>query len=233
MSSSLSEHHQRSLAHCPAQPILVVYISSPCPFSSLFPSHQSRLSPDHIKLNKPRVENTPKMLRRFQGKPVPTSRIGDREQDVGLPHSAHGQSEKQEHNMHMPVFNHNGHKVTKGIHPDGESGRGGVHPWHFLRICARSSCSLSRVVNILWPFVPAAIAIHFARPDLHLWIFVLNYIAMVPTANLVGFAGQELARKLPKVLGEPTELRFTERAAPRPFLSKFATCQMMCADRSR
>ncbi|KAK4694381.1 Ca2+:H+ antiporter, partial [Lecanoromycetidae sp. Uapishka_2] len=56
-------------------------------------------------------------------------------------------------------------------------------------------------VNVLWPFVPAAIAIHFARPDLHVWDFVLNYIAMVPTANLVGFAGQELARKLPKVIG--------------------------------
>ena len=172
------------------------------------------------------------MLRRFQGEP-PNSRISDREQAAGLPSSAHGQNEKQEHHVHMPVFNHNGHKVTKGIHPDGESGRGGVHPWHFLRICARSSSSLSRVVNILWPFVPAAIAIHFARPDLHLWIFVLNYIAMVPTANLVGFAGQELARKLPKVLGEPTELRFTKRAALRPFLSKFATCQMMCADRTR
>ena len=57
------------------------------------------------------------------------------------------------------------------------------------------------VVNALWPFVPAAIAIHFARPDLHVYIFALNYIAMVPTANLIGFAGQELARKLPKVFG--------------------------------
>lgn len=62
---------------------------------------------------------------------------------------------------------------------------------------------MSMVVNILWPFVPAAIALHFARPDLHLWKFTLNYIAMVPTANLIGFAGQELARKLPKVLGKP------------------------------
>ena len=173
------------------------------------------------------------MLRRFQGEPVTTPRIRDREQAAGLPHSAHGQNEKQEHHMHMPVLNHNGHKVTKGIHPDGESGRGGVHPWHFLRICFRSSSYLSRVVNILWPFVPAAIAIHFARPDLHLWIFVLNYIAMVPTANLVGFAGQELARKLPKVLGEPTEIRVNGRAAPRPSLSKLATYQMVCADRIR
>jgi Ca2+:H+ antiporter len=55
------------------------------------------------------------------------------------------------------------------------------------------------IVNILWPFVPAAVAIHFARPDLHVWVFALNYIAMVPSANLLGFAGGELAKKLPKV----------------------------------
>lgn len=42
---------------------------------------------------------------------------------------------------------------------------------------------------------------HFAAPDQHLWIFILSYIAMVPAANLIGFAGQELARKLPKVFG--------------------------------
>ena len=56
-------------------------------------------------------------------------------------------------------------------------------------------------VNVLWPFVLPAIVLHFARPDQKLWIFILNYIAMVPTANLIGFAGQELARKLPKVFG--------------------------------
>jgi Ca2+:H+ antiporter len=49
--------------------------------------------------------------------------------------------------------------------------------------------------------VPAAIALRYARKDLHLIIFILNYIAMVPCANLIGFAGQELARKLPKVFG--------------------------------
>jgi Ca2+:H+ antiporter len=32
-------------------------------------------------------------------------------------------------------------------------------------------------------------------------VFILNYIAMIPCANLVGFAGQELARKLPRVVG--------------------------------
>ena len=135
------------------------------------------------------------------------------ERDVGVSNSTDNPPEKSaqnppehHHHLHVPVFNHNGHKVTKGIHPDGESGRAWIHPWHFVRICARSSCDLSLAVNVLWPFVPAAIAIHFARPNddstaLHLWRFSLNYIAMVPTANLIGFAGQELARKLPKVIG--------------------------------
>lgn len=154
------------------------------------------------------------MLNRFRGKLEGNTQKGVREEAVGLPESSHEQHEKPPHHMHMPGFNHNGHKVTKGIHPDGESGRGGVHPWHFLRICFRSSSRLSMVVNVLWPFVPAAIAIHFARPDLHLWIFVLNYVAMVPTANLVGFAGQELARKLPKVLGEPTNVLCDRIVAP-------------------
>ncbi|KAJ5117064.1 hypothetical protein N7526_011173 [Penicillium atrosanguineum] len=83
----------------------------------------------------------------------------------------------------------------------GESGRKGFHPAHFLRVCSRSVCTASMIVNILWPFVPAAIVMHFARPDLHVWVFALNYIAMVPSANLLGFAGGELSKKLPKVLG--------------------------------
>lgn len=104
-------------------------------------------------------------------------------------------------NAHLPRYNHNGHKVTRGIHPDGESGRKGIYPFHFLRICFRSTSTASKVVNVLWPFVPAAIALHFARADLHLWVFAITYIAMIPAANLVGFAGQELARKLPRVIG--------------------------------
>lgn len=42
-------------------------------------------------------------------------------------------------------------------------------------------------------------------PDSHLLIFILAYIAMIPPANLLGFAGQELARKMPHVLGILTE----------------------------
>ena len=143
----------------------------------------------------------------------PSDRI--HEHDVGFSNSTNMQQEKPAHHMHMPGYNHNGHKVTKGIKPDGESGRAWIHPWHFLRICFKSTSHLSRVVNVLWPFVPAAIAIRYARPEESLWIFVLNYIAMIPTANLIGFAGQELARKLPKVIGKPDSSLVSR--IPRPF----------------
>jgi Ca2+:H+ antiporter len=39
---------------------------------------------------------------------------------------------------------------------------------------------------------------HFARPKWHLAIFITSYIAMLPAANLLGFAGQELSRKMPQ-----------------------------------
>lgn len=63
------------------------------------------------------------------------------------------------HHMHLPRFNHNGHEVTPGIQPDGESGRKGIHPIKFLRICFRSSSKVSMLVNVLWPIVPIAIAL--------------------------------------------------------------------------
>ncbi|CAG8960251.1 hypothetical protein HYFRA_00012771 [Hymenoscyphus fraxineus] len=124
------------------------------------------------------------------------------------PAKAHTTSEKHHshilpthHRRERPTHNHNGHKITRGIKPEGESGRRGIHPWHFFRICFRSSCNASRLVNILWPVVPAAIAVRFVNHDKHLLIFILNYVAMLPCANMIGFAGQELARKLPKVFG--------------------------------
>ncbi|GAM91503.1 hypothetical protein ANO11243_095540 [Dothideomycetidae sp. 11243] len=87
------------------------------------------------------------------------------------------------------------------IRAEGESGRTGIHPFHFARIVCKSSCAASKWVNYLLPFIPAAIVVHFALPQHHRWVFALSYIAMVPSANLLGFAGQELARKLPKVFG--------------------------------
>jgi len=59
----------------------------------------------------------------------------------------------------LPQYNHNGHAVTKGIHPEGESGRSGFHPIKFLTICGRSSSTPSMLCNCLWPIVPVAIAL--------------------------------------------------------------------------
>ena len=126
-------------------------------------------------------------------------------QDIELSNSPPQTNSTTNNEKHLPVYNHIGHKVARGIKPEGESGRSGIHPWHFLRICFKSTSTLSLIVNFLWPFVPVAITMHFARRDLHVVVFTLNYIAMVPTANLVGFAGQELARKIPKVTGANPE----------------------------
>lgn len=59
----------------------------------------------------------------------------------------------------LPQYNHAGHKVTPGLHPDGESGRRGFNPLKFLVISGRSSSTLSMLVNCLWPIVPIAIAL--------------------------------------------------------------------------
>ncbi|KAE9983429.1 hypothetical protein Vi05172_g80 [Venturia inaequalis] len=94
------------------------------------------------------------------------------------------------------------------IHPDGESGRSGFQVAHFLKVLWRSSNAVSMGVNVLWPFVPVAIILHFVAPNLHLWIFTLSYVSMIPVANLLGFAGQEFARKMPKVSGILLETAF-------------------------
>ena len=56
--------------------------------------------------------------------------------------------------------------------------------------------------------MPAAIILHYATPGMPLVIFAFSYIAMVPVANLLGFAGQEFARKMPKVSGILIETAF-------------------------
>lgn len=45
------------------------------------------------------------------------------------------------------------------IKPQGESGRRGVHPWHFFRISFKSACRASTLCSVLWPVVPAALAV--------------------------------------------------------------------------
>jgi Ca2+:H+ antiporter len=90
---------------------------------------------------------------------------------------------------------------------EGESGRTGFHFRHFLTVTWTSSSYVSKGVNILWPIVPIAIVLNFVTKA-HLWIFAMSYIAMIPAANLLGFAGQEFARKTPKVAGILIETTF-------------------------
>ena len=57
------------------------------------------------------------------------------------------------HNARRPA------RFSRRIHEDGESGRRGFHPFHFLHVCWMSSNKVSSFVNVLWPLVPCAIAV--------------------------------------------------------------------------
>ncbi|KAK4237937.1 Sodium/calcium exchanger protein-domain-containing protein [Achaetomium macrosporum] len=105
-----------------------------------------------------------------------------------------------------PLLPHHCHGTGIIAH-EGESGRSGFHPRHFVSVLWRSSSKVSMLVNVLWPFVPAAVVLHFVG-NAPLWTFATSYIGMVPAANLLGFAGQEFARKMPKVAGILIETTF-------------------------
>ena len=108
-----------------------------------------------------------------------------------------GSSRSNEHSSLLPSSTqHNAHEEED----EGESGRSGFQLSHFLAVSWRSSNLVSMLVNVLWPFVPAAFALRYTT-NLHLWVFAIAYVAMIPAANLLGFAGQEFARKMPKVAG--------------------------------
>jgi Ca2+:H+ antiporter len=94
------------------------------------------------------------------------------------------------------------------IHPDGESGRSGFHPSHFFSVAWRSGSNAAKYTNLLWPFALVAIILHFVTPGQPIAVFAVSYVAMVPVANLLGFAGQEFARKMPKVSGILIETAF-------------------------
>ncbi|WDK11780.1 Ca2+ transporter (calcium/proton exchanger) [Colletotrichum graminicola] len=94
------------------------------------------------------------------------------------------------------------------VKPSGESGRTGFHPFKFLKITWKSSSRASLVCNFFWPVVPAAFAVRYTRPQDHVLIFILTYLAMIPCANMVGFAGQELSRKVSHVFGVLIETTF-------------------------
>ena len=113
------------------------------------------------------------------------------------------------HNESAPLLRHDHTFLPQhNIHPDGESGRTGFHPSHFLTVAWRSGSTAAKYTNLLWPFVLVAIILHFVAPQLPIAVFVTSYIGMIPVANLLGFAGQEFARKMPKVSGILIETAF-------------------------
>ncbi|EWC47635.1 hypothetical protein DRE_03255 [Drechslerella stenobrocha 248] len=87
------------------------------------------------------------------------------------------------------------------VHPDGESGRSGFHHYHFFKVLWHSSNVVSMAMNLFWPVVPVAIYLRYFTHASPTAIFATSYVAMIPVANLLGFAGQEFARKMPKVWG--------------------------------
>lgn len=134
----------------------------------------------------------------------------DSQSSAAVEGGSHGPTttEKASIGQRLPIYNHNGHRITRGVKPDGESGRRGFHPLQFCRVIWVSNCAASRFLNLLWPFVPAGLALYYVRREATLWVFSINYIAMLPAANLLGFAGQELARKLRRVFGILLEVTF-------------------------
>lgn len=109
---------------------------------------------------------------------------GGNSRDPGLQHDVEANG-----GHHTHRYSHHHRKAPKGpikVKPAGESGRRGFHPFKFLKISWKSASYLSRAVNILWPFVPAAIAVKYTLPEQHVLIFCLAYIAMIPCANLIG-----------------------------------------------
>ncbi|KAI4273302.1 MAG: hypothetical protein LQ337_004731 [Flavoplaca oasis] len=118
-------------------------------------------------------------------------------------HGSHPTShETNETTSLLPSF------LRGAIEHEGESGRHGFHPHHFISVTYKSSNIVSQYVNLLWPFAPLAIIFRYALPHHPLLIFGLAYIGMIPSANLLGFAGQEFAKKMPKVAGTLIETTF-------------------------
>ncbi|KAL7270225.1 hypothetical protein RUND412_007075 [Rhizina undulata] len=97
------------------------------------------------------------------------------------------------------------HQRRENPEPSAEPVRRGFHPGKALVIALKSSCTLASYTNILLPFVPVGLILHWLEPGWHVRIFTVNFLAMIPMANLLAFSGQELARKMPRVIGMVTE----------------------------
>jgi Ca2+:H+ antiporter len=91
------------------------------------------------------------------------------------------------------------------VRSEGESGRRSMSPFRFCIACFGPSLTLAGISNVLWPIVPFAFVLHYTNPQADLLNFILAYVAMVPSANMLDLASRELARKLPCAVGTLVE----------------------------
>ncbi|KAF4783990.1 calcium/proton exchanger [Colletotrichum scovillei] len=97
--------------------------------------------------------------------------------------------------------------ISRRVAHEGKSARSEFHIRQFLCVLWRSSCTASMLVNVLWPIVDIAVVFQLL-PGLHLSKFTTAYVAVVPSANVLGVSGQEFARKMLKVAGILIETTF-------------------------
>ncbi|KAK6341414.1 hypothetical protein TWF696_008490 [Orbilia brochopaga] len=94
-------------------------------------------------------------------------------------------------------------QLAKGVPPKHHR----FNPLKAARVTWKSTSTLSSWSNILFPAVPAGIALWYTSRDTHpLAVFILNFIGMVPSGNLLAFASGELQSKLPKIFGATLEI---------------------------
>ncbi|KAK6534981.1 hypothetical protein TWF281_006281 [Arthrobotrys megalospora] len=81
------------------------------------------------------------------------------------------------------------------------------HPLKMLMITARSTSRLSSYTHILLPAIPAGIVMWYtSRNKSPILVFIFNFIAMIPSGNLLAFGSGELQHRLPKVWGASLEI---------------------------
>ncbi|KAF3937841.1 hypothetical protein ABW19_dt0207267 [Dactylella cylindrospora] len=94
-------------------------------------------------------------------------------------------------------------KLAKGLPPKHHR----FNPVKATKITAKSTSTLSSWSNILFPAIPIGIALWYTRRDeWPLAVFITNYIAMIPSGNLLAFASGELQAKMPKTIGATVEI---------------------------
>lgn len=130
----------------------------------------------------------------------PTHPYNRHSRDPNPPHQ-HGQDME----MEMQPQSHGRHhgKIDRGAYADAEMARPerrGCNPFRALIIALKSSSTLGACTNVLIPFVPLGLVLHWLKPEWHLPIFLTNYLAMIPMANLLAFSSAQFARRLPRVL---------------------------------